>query len=535
MQHPLHSNVRMKKAFFIFVILQLFICYSFTQSLDPSTFIISGRISGKSNHYLMIAKPIEGTTFHGFHERYAIPESGEFCISLDIDQEGFVKLEYQLSAYRGISIYLYMQQGDSCHIEIDPEAETDKFRITGSNEAGQYLYNSKRKGMNSRELSFGKTFHYSDSLSAVELADSIQVLQDNDIKCFRRLYNTSEIDTGFYAAIVNDFRYYYASITVEIIQNAYFGTSMPTDHPNHRSEFPEDYSELWQITFDSVSPTKDIAAYSTWFQTPGHYANNYMWYNGFYLPQKKGEFDEDKMNENLWDYLFEGYKTSFSGKNLEFSLAAYLWTNTFQRYDIEFIDLFEEFRRLFPGSKYQPFLKESDDRLRQFHKIANAPDESQSRIGEIPPIDLGKDFHDEIIFDDSVQLITSLKQAVAPYLGKVIYIDVWATWCGPCLIEFQFMPELKEFLLKNDVEMLYISIDKDAYHEKWKDFIKVYNLTGHHIRAGEQLINNINQITGNTAIPWYFIVDKDGKLVERQAYRPGMQQKLLDQIKKYCQ
>jgi len=509
-----------------------------TASADIPSAIISGRVINCNNPYIHIARPINGTVFHGFSDRYSIAESGEFNIKLDIETKGFVKVEYHPSAYKSISFYLYMQPGDSCNIDLNPAAESNSYKITGSNNEGQSLYNLRRKQMNLGDVRFGKSFYYSDSLSAIELKDSITHIMDHELGYYEDLYKSNKIDTIFLTGITNDIQYYYACFLVEIVQNIYFGTNLPEDHPNHRSEFPEDYAELYNTVFDSISAVEEIATMSTWYHFPGGYGWDYTWYNGYYQLQRNGEFDEDKMNENLWRYIFNQYKSCLSGKNLEYSLATYLWTSTIDRYDIEFVELFEEYRSLFPKSRYQIYLFRQEERLRKFHEIANELEDTNTnpdRFVEIPSFKLEKNYLDGIHFLDSMKTIVSLKDAVATFKGKVVYIDIWATWCGPCIQEFMFEPDLKQFLRNYDVEMLYISVDKDAYHKKWKDFIKVYNLTGHHIRASKQLANNISQITGTSAIPWYFIVDKEGNLVERQAYRPGMQDKLFDQILKYCE
>ncbi len=99
--------------------------------------------------------------------------------------------------------------------------------------------------------------------------------------------------------------------------------------------------------------------------------------------------------------------------------------------------------------------------------------------------------------------------------GKVLYLDIWATWCGPCCEEIPYMEKLHEHF-KNDkrVELISISIDtnKKAWLNKlaqdkpqWKqylcgEFIKRYGITG---------------------IPCFLMIDKSGKIITVQAPRPS--------------
>ncbi len=83
--------------------------------------------------------------------------------------------------------------------------------------------------------------------------------------------------------------------------------------------------------------------------------------------------------------------------------------------------------------------------------------------------------------------------------------------------------------------MMYISMDKDAVDQQWKDMIKYYRLSGSHIRTNaalqQDLINKLWDGKGY-AIPRYLIL-KDGKLVVPNALRPSDKDKLYEQISKY--
>ncbi len=103
--------------------------------------------------------------------------------------------------------------------------------------------------------------------------------------------------------------------------------------------------------------------------------------------------------------------------------------------------------------------------------------------------------------------------------GKFVYIDVWATWCGPCKREIPFLKEVeKEFHDKN-IAFVSISVDKLAAHEAWKTMIKEKELGGIQLFAGTD-----NQFTGDyqiDGIPRFILIDDKGNIVNPDAPRPS--------------
>lgn len=106
--------------------------------------------------------------------------------------------------------------------------------------------------------------------------------------------------------------------------------------------------------------------------------------------------------------------------------------------------------------------------------------------------------------------------------GKIVYTDIWATWCAPCREELPKAKEIQKQFAGNDkVVFLYVSVDSQT--NKWKDFLKADpDFKGTHINiADEKQVSNLYKAYQMAGVPSYLLIDQEGKIAAVPASRPS--------------
>lgn len=107
------------------------------------------------------------------------------------------------------------------------------------------------------------------------------------------------------------------------------------------------------------------------------------------------------------------------------------------------------------------------------------------------------------------------------FKGKYVYIDMWATWCGPCRQEIPFLQKVEEKYHGKKIEFVSISIDQAKDHEKWKKMVTDKTLGGVQLFADKDWSSAFAQAFGVNSIPRFILIGPDGKVVDADAKRPS--------------
>lgn len=113
--------------------------------------------------------------------------------------------------------------------------------------------------------------------------------------------------------------------------------------------------------------------------------------------------------------------------------------------------------------------------------------------------------------------VNGKEMTLRDFRGKYIYIDMWATWCGPCQKELPFLKKLEEKFKGRNIVFVGLSIDQDK--AKWAARVKSGALSGTQLYIGKgSKFQSDYRISG---IPRFILLDPNGRIVNPDMTRPS--------------
>jgi peroxiredoxin len=132
----------------------------------------------------------------------------------------------------------------------------------------------------------------------------------------------------------------------------------------------------------------------------------------------------------------------------------------------------------------------------------------------------------------SLQTLEGKTLTLEDYKGKVLLLNIWDTWCPPCIMEIPHFIEIYDEYEKEGFEILGVAVARDG-RDAVEKFVKDHKINYPIAYATQELFNTYGPISG---IPTSFLIDKKGRIVEKYIGMPGqnpnaVKQVLSDEIK----
>ena len=460
-------------------------------------------VKGEVPEALLYTVPLDGISFWGFRDTVTPDPDGRFHIRTISNKPALVAL----FTGKGGRFYdtwdlLLVEPGKHYEVLMDKEAEPTSMMINDNQCKAQALLQTFP---NHAHPQMDELWHLHDSAVDI-IRNTVNLRLQEELLQLDGLLEQDLVSPEAHEMLSYTRRFYHLYVMNFLASMKYL---TPLFHGEDSSD--EQALALWLEAGFSPEDTWFFSAPQA-FDFLSHYSWGQLYYHVGYT--EAAQVQRNHIERGLRHTRnLEIAETYLEPEAMAFFKATYLFFHAYQqRYEKELITLYETYQTTYPRSDYLPFLNPLIEGVIDFHAKA---DEGLSA---------------EMHILDNYNEISSFEELVAPFHGRRVYLDVWATWCGPCKREFAHMEDLKAVLQEKDILMLYISTDHDSDDEQWKNMIKYYNLEGYHVRAGNALKSELNTLLGIQGIPHFALVDDRGKILIPKAHRPSELEALKQQL-----
>ena len=443
-----------------------------------------------------LREPIDGinNSYYITRKVHLQPNTPTDC-HIGIDDWGYLRFSY-ITQRTPCGFLLF--EGDKTKIELHPNE--NKCIIGGDNAAGkEYLYNYARMGLGNHEDSLLELFAdaIKDSIDFSLLDANIQKWEENRPykKETRSLLENGKINERFYRILSDELRLGDLSLLDLSYRNAIRGR-LNEYKPTQQEK--EKLWQRWEKLRDDLPLLKEA-------DLTKHY---YSGYRSMYYEMKYNFLDDATKAciKNEYDSIWGYYSfMALAPANEQFD---FFTTDAIYRLQ-DNIALYADPEKFiqwlnsdFPDKRYTAIITQLwKDRKERLSQKVEASFIDGNKIGN---------------FKDLVQA-EELK-------GKRLFIDLWATWCSPCLAQFKYNEQTHQVLKEKGLTPVYISVDEDKNDSLWREQIRFHKLAGYHLRTSHALEDYLKKtIYGGSyiSVPRYLLIDEKGNILNNRLPLPS--------------
>ena len=406
---------------------------------------------------------------NAFSEKLAINDDGSFLDTLSIETGYY-------SFYDGNKVVdLYLTNDRDLQVSYDYKDTTNIITFAGENAGlNNYLLT---KGKTSTEL-YGEKSSILYSLDENDFVTKVKSVKNSLIE----LLNSAALEESFTSQELKNIHYASVDKLINYESAHRYYTKNPEFKPSDSFN-----SGIMNIDQNNIDDFKNSSSYRNILQS--HCSN---------LTEDKLNGENEKYDLVYLDVINENVKNETIKNDLLYSNA---------KYGITYTENLKDF--------YSNFMAYSTDTVNN-NEITKAFNKLKTTAkGELSP-----KFVNYENFKGGTTSLDDLN-------GKYVYIDVWATWCGPCKREIPSLKKIEKQYHGKNIEFVSISVDVEKDHGAWKKMIVEKELGGIQLYADKSWNSNFITDYSIKGIPRFILIDPAGKIITPNAPRPSSP-KLVD-------